>query len=236
MDGSMSPIPGTDHGFLHMMFSNVKLTNPSRDPTLVYEILPGPAALNPKMSPTPFSNRTAVGSGSYSLSVRDFDPDDSTKSRDVAESFKLSFRQDNGVEYAIKGLKIIHKPAGSGDHSFLGGVGYDVVMHGDTGIGTGLMPKMTSYITLWGTVDLLDGSGAVIAPDRLIHIMVGSRVRDANLNLETDTTKDSSDHGDKVVETHIILPPLDRTGAKSPVLGTRHGFLHLMFEKVSIAR
>ena len=37
-------------------------------------------------------------------------------------------------------------------------------------------------------------------------------------------------------ETHVILPPLDMAGDMSPIPGTRHGFLHLMFEKVGLTR
>ncbi len=236
MAGQMSPVPGTAHGFLHMMFSNVELTDASRDPTLAYEILPGPAVINPNMSPTPFSDRIAVASGSYSLAVRDFDADDATTARDVADDFTLAFRLDDGTEYTIDGIDIIHKEEGTGDHSFFGGVGYDVVMHGDTEIGTALMPKMTAYITLWGTVDIKDADGVVVAANRMVHIMVGARVRDADLALSTDTTTDTSDKSDAMVETHIILPPLDLAGQMSPIPGTRHGFLHLMFEKVNLTR
>ncbi len=236
MAGNMSAIPNTKHGFLHMMFSNVELTNASRDPALVYEILPGPSVINPAMSPTPFSNEIAVASGSYSLTVRDFDEEDSTTSRDIAEDFKLNFQLDDGTQYTIDRINIVHKENGTGDHSFLGGVAYDVTMHGDTGIGTNLMPKMTSYITLWGMIDLKDGAGSVIAEKRPIHIMVGSRVRDSNLSLNTDTATDTTDKADDKVETHIILPPFNPKGESSMIPGTRYGFLHLMFEQVTIAR
>ncbi len=234
--GEMSPIPGTDHGFLHMMFSNVSLTEPSRDPTLSYEILPGPSAIAPEMSPTPFSDRIAFASGDYSLRVRDFDAEDSPESRDVVEEFKLSFRTDEGTVYTMDGLDIIHKPLGAGDHSFLGGVGFDTTMHGDTGIGTGLMPKMKSYITLWGTGDLLDEAGTLVAANRVVHIMVSSRVRNADLELGTDVAVDTSDLSDDRIETHIILPPQDMAGNSSPIPGTRHGFLHAMFEKVTLTK
>ncbi len=233
--GQMSMVPNTDHGFLHMMFENVELTAPSRDPALVYEILPGPAAINTAMTPTPFSNRIAVGAGSYSLTVRDVDADDSEDSKDAVENFTMSFTLDDGTTYSIDGINVIHKAAGTGDHSFLGGVGLDAVMHGDTGIGTGLMPKMTSYITIWGTVDLKDGAGQVIAANRMIHLMVSSRARTSELDLITDTTTDGTDHSPTMVETHIILPPQDMMGQKDPIPGTRHGFLHLMFEKVTLS-
>ncbi len=236
MAGDPSPIPGTDHGFLHLMYSNVTLTDASRDATLAYEILPGPAVINPAMSPTPFSDRIAIAAGNYTLKVTDFDAEDSPESRDRVDEFTLSFRTDDGKTYTADGINVIHKENGSGDHTFMGGVGYDATMHGDSGIGTGLMPKLQAYITLWGTVDLLDESGSLVAANRMIHIMVASRVRSADLALSTDVATDTSDTSDDMIETHIIMPPQALDGTMSPIPGTRHGFLHLMFEKVNLTR
>jgi len=207
-EGNMSPVPGTDHGFIHMMWETVELTDANRDWKKVYEILPGPAAVNTAMSPTPFSNNVAFGSGSYTFSAIDKTSEDSESS--------------------------IHKASGAGDHSFFGGVGLNKEMHGNTGIGTGLMPKMLSYITYWGITDLKDDSGNVIAANRLIHVMVSSRARTSDLKLLTDVENDATDRSDDQFETHIILPPLDTEGNMSPVAGTGHGFLHLMFENVEL--
>ncbi|NOX66833.1 MAG: hypothetical protein GXO85_13830, partial [Chlorobi bacterium] len=94
--------------------------------------------------------------------------------------------------------------------------------------------KMFSYITLWGITDLKDGNGNVIAANRVIHLMVSSRTRTADLKLITDTQTDKTDRSKDKVETHVILPPLDMQGNPSPVPGTGHGFLHLMFENVNL--
>ncbi|MFW6101314.1 MAG: hypothetical protein ACOC90_07995 [Bacteroidota bacterium] len=56
-------------------------------------------------------------------------------------------------------IDIIHKRGGSGDHTFFGGVEYSETMYGNTGIGTGLMPRLKLYITLWAKADLKDGQG-----------------------------------------------------------------------------
>ena len=107
-------------------------------------------------------------------------------------------------------------------------------MHGNTTIGTDLMPKMKSYITLWGLTDLKDMNGNVIASNRIIHLMVATRVRRADLTMIASGIIDSSDYDQTMRETHIILPPLDMAGNMSPVPGTGHGFLHLMFENVDL--
>ncbi|MFQ6613119.1 MAG: hypothetical protein ACE5D2_08490 [Fidelibacterota bacterium] len=113
-------------------------------------------------------------------------------------------------------------------------MGFNQGMHGDTGIGTGLMPKMLSYVTLWGIVDLKDGDGNVIAANRIIHVMVASRARTADLTLITSTTTNATDHSSRMIEMHIILPPTNKPGNMDKVPGTGYGFLHLMFENVSL--
>jgi hypothetical protein len=228
------PVPGTPHGFLHMMYENVMLLNPNRDWTLAYEVLPGPAAINPEMSPTPFSDKISLGAGSYHLSVIDRDELDSESSRDSVLDVNIRYERPNGEVRIIDSINIIHKPQGAGDHTFFGGVGYNKTMHGNTGIGNPLMPKLMSYITLWGIADLEDGEGNVLASDRLIHIMVSTRVRTDSLKLITTTETDESDHSEDKRETHVILPPQDTDGNMSPVPNTRYGFLHLMYEEVSL--
>jgi len=230
---NQDPVPGTAHGFLHMMFENVEMSNANRNWKTAYEILPGPAAINPQMSPTQFSNRIEPGAGSYTLSIEDLTKTDSENSEDQVRDFSLRYQRQNGTTFSIDNVRIIHKPEGAGDHTFFGGVGIDKTMHGDTGIGNPLMPKLFSHITLWGLADLKDGAGNILAEDRLIHIMVSSRVRTDNLQLITETDSDQSDHDQ--IETHIMLPPQDTAGNADPVPGTGHGFLHLMFENVDLS-
>ncbi len=234
MAGNADPVPGTAHGFLHMMFEQVALSGEARDWKLAYEILPGPAAVNPQMSPTPFSDRVAVGGGSFTLTTSDLTAGDSESSEDAVDNFTLFYERADGTAFSIDGINIIHKAEGTGDHTFFGGVGYDKEMHGDTGVGTNMMPKMLSYITLWGIVDLKDGNGNVLAADRLVHIMVSSRARTSDLKLITNLANDATDHSTQMIETHIILPPQDTQGNPDPVAGTGHGFLHLMFEKTTM--
>lgn len=234
MAGNMSPIPGTDHGFIHMMFEQSILENANKDWTKVYEVLPGPAAMNLALNPTPFSDRISIGAGSYSIGVMDIDEVDSPESKDSVIAVDIRFERPNGDIFVIDKINIIHKPDGAGDHTFYGGVGYDKLMHGNTGIGIGLMPKMTSYITLWGITDLKDENGNVLASNRVIHMMTASRVRRANLTMIPSAEIDSSDYDATKRETHVILPPQDMAGNMSPVPGTGHGFLHLMYENVSL--
>ncbi len=233
MAGEMDPIPGTDHGFLHMMFEKPMLMDANKDWSKVYEILPGPAVMNPAMDPTPFSNNISIAAGNYEISVVDVDSVDSPQSMDSVAYVNINFERPNGDKFMIDKIMIIHKPDGAGDHTFYGGVGFNKLMHGNTGIGTNLMPKLTSYVTLWGITNLKDENGNVLAENRIVHMMVGSRVRNDDLMMIPSGVVDSSNYDPGMRETHIILPPFDMDGNMDPVPGTGHGFLHLMYENVS---
>lgn len=232
LQGNMDPVPGTDHGFLHMMFENVILTGADREFDAAYEILPGPAVINPDLNPTPFSNKIALGSGSFSVETKDVTDEDATDSEDAVLSVNIRYTRDNGQTFVVDNIQVVHKEAGTGDHTFFGGVGYDKLMHGNTGIGTPLMPQLFSFITLWGVADLKDGDGNVLAAKRPVHIMVSSRVRTPDLSLINATDSDQSDHNQ--IEVHVIFPPQDTAGNPSPVPGTDYGFLHLMFEHANL--
>lgn len=239
--GNMSPIPGVDHMFLHLMFEEVILSNASKDWTQTYEVLPGPAIINPAMDPTPFSNNIGIASASYTLEVWDADSTDSMTSQDSVIDFTLRFERPNGQVFTIDGIDVIHKPSDTAmtGYSFHGGVCLDCPMHGNTGTGTNLFPKTMAHIGLWGMCDLKDGSGNVIAANRIIHVMVTGRVRnggipsfstaDSVLYLDTNVVNDASNYA--LVQTHIILPPTDPMGNMyPPVPEIGHGFLHMMFE------
>ncbi len=236
MKGEKDAIPGTDHGFLHMMFQNVKMGDASRNPNLVYEVLPGPSAIIPSRNPTPFSNRVAWAAGSYNYTVKDATADDAENSRDEVKNFSLTFKRMDGKVFTIDNIQLIHKAKGTGQYTYFGGVGFDKVIHGNTGIGTNMEPKLLAYVALWGTADLKNGKGVIISAHHLIHVMTTTRVRTGNLTLITDTLQDKTDHSPDMIETHIIIPPMNMDGQKDPVMGTGHGFLHLMFEKVKLEK
>lgn len=66
----------------------------------VYEVLPGPAAINPDMSPTPFSNKTQITNGSYKFEVADLTPEDSEDSQDAVKS--VNKEKNTGIAKAIR--------------------------------------------------------------------------------------------------------------------------------------
>jgi hypothetical protein len=139
------------------------------------------------------------------------------------------------MTFAVDSIRVVHKDPSQGGFTYFGGVGFDKTVHGDTGIGTSLVPKLVAYINVWAIADLKDWEGNLIAPNRLIHIMVGSRIRNEKLELITSMEEDQSDHSPDMVETQIIIPPQDPEGNYLPMRETTYGFLHVVFEKVSLS-
>jgi len=96
----------------------------------IYEVLPGPAAINTAMNPTPFSNNIKMTTGSYELTIEDNVDVDSPNSTDAVTAVNIEFTANDGKRFKIDKIDIIHKPDGMGDHTFFGGVGVNKMMHG----------------------------------------------------------------------------------------------------------
>ena len=146
--------------------------------------------------PGPFSNNIKKTTGSIKISVEDLTALDNPNSKDKAE-VEANFKGPNGEDFRVVLTKLI--PVGP-DHPFFGGVGTNVLMHGDTGIGTPLVPRAFSYITLWGVGDLYK-DGKLADKGRIIHVMVTERTRDDNFKLGFGVAKPDE------LEIHLILPP-----------------------------
>lgn len=201
---------------------------------IVYEVLPGPAVLDSTKEKTPFSNNINKTSGEYNYSVTDISNIDSPTSKDSVSSINIRFKTNDGKDYLIENIKVAHKEEGSGEHTYFGGVGLNQIIHGNTMVGTNLEPKLFAYIALWGVTDLKDAnSGEVVAKNRKIHIMTTNKVRTKDLKLMKETDLENLDISQ--AETHIILPPVNLEGNKSPIPRTDHGFIHLMFENVELS-
>jgi hypothetical protein len=97
---------------------------------------------------------------------------------------KAEFASDEG-DYEVT----IEKPMPRhplGKYTTWNGVVYDHEMHGDTGIGTGKLPKMRPEIALWGWA-VVKRDGKVISPMAPAHVMVTSSGPVPGIMLEIDT-------------------------------------------------
>lgn len=178
--------------------------------------------------PLMFSNKIKKTTGSIKISAEDLTALDNPKSKDKAE-MEANFRGPNGEDFKVILKKLI--PVGP-DHPFFGGVGTNVLMHGDTGIGTPLVSREFSYITLWGVGDLYK-NGELIDKGRIIHVMVSERTRDDNFKVGFGVAKPDE------LEIHLALPPKKGTPTgpvDSPVPtgvelpnGVEQPFMHVNF-------
>jgi len=90
-----------------------------------------------------------------------------------------------GARYEV----IIDKPMPRhplGQYTTWSGVVYDHEMHGETGIGTGKLPKMKPEIALWGWAEV-KRNGEVLARMVPAHVMVTSKGALPGIMLEIDT-------------------------------------------------
>jgi hypothetical protein len=155
--------------------------------------------------PLMFSNKIKKTTGSIKISVEDLTALDNPNSKDKAE-VEANFKGPNGEDFKVILKKLI--PVGP-DHPFFGGVGTNVLMHGDTGIGTPLVAREFSYITLWGVGDLYK-NGELVDKGRIIHVMVSERTRDDDFKVGFGVAKPDE------LEIHLALPP-KKGSPKGPI-------------------
>ncbi len=184
--------------------------------------------------PTPFSDRYAEVTGRFELEVTDATLNDEVESMDRA-GFSATFSGPDGLERSVTLLYLV--PVGP-DHPFFGGVATNVIMHGGTGIGSKLMPRVPTYITFWGVAELsVDDS--LVTSNRLVHGMLTADVRDEDYQLVFD---EGVDHDD--MHFHLLLPDVEVTPdgpVESPLPsgyvmenGRVQPFIHLLFEDVAV--
>lgn len=105
-----------------------------------------------------------------------------------------------------------------GQYTTWSGVVYDHEMHGDTGIGTGKLPKMKPEIALWGW-GTVKRDGQVIAAMAPVHIMVSSGERPMpGVMLEVDT-EDKALAAEPDGYLHVMWPKVDEL--RMPTAQTR---------------
>jgi hypothetical protein len=126
---------------------------------------------------------------------------------------------------------------------FFGGVGTNCLVHGQTGIGTKLMPRVFAYCIVYAKGEvLIDGQLLPGNDHRLVHVMVTHGTSDDTFApgpaggigpfLGSNAEVDIED-----LELHVSLPPirlLPHPVPNSPVVGIGQEFIHLMFEDVEL--
>lgn len=191
---------------------------------LAYAILPGPAALEPSVTGSPYSNHLELVDAVFSVSATDITPRDSGTSQDTAAlSVTYSSKHPLLTGKDIYTITLQHLLTEGVSHSFFGGVGTQVDLHGNTGVGTRYLPRSTVYLTLWGAADVKK-NGKPFIEDALVHFMITPGIRNEKhilLSAQEDTD----------IEAYLLVSARDKTSL--PFDG---GFLHLFWPEVHLGQ
>ncbi len=190
---------------------------------LSYIILPGPAALEPSVTESPYSNSLELVDAVFSVSATDVTAKDSATSRDKGSlSVTYSSKRGNLVnDRDIYTITLTNLMTEGISHSFYGGVGLEAPVHGNTGIGTRYLPRSTAYLTLWGLADI-SKNGQPLARNSFAHFLITRGIRDAQHNL-------LSEEEEADIEAYLLVSP--PAGTTLPFAGN---FLYLYWPDVNL--
>ncbi|MFC7081524.1 hypothetical protein [Halorussus caseinilyticus] len=197
---------------------------------------------------TGYSDSAQETEGELDVTYVDRQPSDTPgepgDTRDTAE-VTARFADPAGNEYEVVLDHIVQPPFPPWETG--GGVVTGTWLHGVTGTGTPLMPRLFNYGALWG-VGALRVNGEMAATGRVIHFMSTENVRKADsyalaLDEELPLSEDETYLG-RPHHTHLFLPPIEATpeGPRpSPVPtafelsdGETQPFVHYMWDEDTI--
>ncbi|SEV82922.1 hypothetical protein [Natrinema salifodinae] len=166
--------------------------------------------------PTPYSNDAEVTSGAFEVTYEDRRPYDLPgEPGDTPETieFDAQFTDPAGNEYELEHDHVVQPPIPGYETG--GGVLTDGLLHGVTGTGSPLFPKVYTYGASWGVGNVhIDGELATEDGFRVIHFMTTQTVRDERyrmvldeeMPLEPETTIAGQSH-----HTHGVVLPIRPT-------------------------
>lgn len=198
--------------------------------------------------PTPFSDRFQTTSGQFDVTYVDRQPKDEPAERAGAEGpspddveLTSTFADPAGNEYEIRLTRVAPRPFPNYESG--GGVVTLRDLHGITGTGTPLFPRVFTYGAFWGFGDLLI-NGETADRNRAVHFMTTEMVRKTDYTLAF-TPELPLDRSEAYLRhphhTHGILPPVKLTqdGPQyDPVPtafelpnGDAQPFIHVMYDR-----
>ncbi|SMF26441.1 hypothetical protein SAMN06265365_110150 [Tistlia consotensis] len=183
---------------------------------------------------TPFGDKHIVlPDGKLTIEAVDATATDAATTDDKV-MFHASWKDKAGNTYEVK---CCAKLAAHGlEYPTFGGVATNVILHGNSGIGTPLMPTEFTYFAFWGFGEV-DMNGKTLDKPRLIHGMLTEYVRGQDYKLANDEGVTP-----QRLQFHLMVPPFKpdmehgvfahapvHTGFKLPN-GKEMPFWHVMFE------
>lgn len=191
---------------------------------VAYALLEGPAALDPSLSNSPYSNRLELIDAQFTVTATDITPEDSGTSRDTATLTATYTSKSPALQgkdtYTLALTSLLSEGV---SHSFYGGVGIHVPVHGNSGIGTRYLPRSDAYLTLWGLANV-SKNDELLAEDALVHFMITKGIRDEKNQL-------LSEQDEQDIEAYLLVsgPSKDK-----PLRGITQGFLYLFWPDLNL--
>jgi hypothetical protein len=205
----------------------------ARADSIVYQALPAPAVFRSQVpeamqaglppDPTPFGDRVQMTGGSIVIEAWDRTEESRPQPpySDDGAKVEATFTTADGAPWKVIQSSVAGRKA-DGSAFLFGGLGTDVLVHGNTGRENPLMPKMRAALSMWGPAQVYKDD-QLIKSDALLHVMVTSRAR-------TEPDFHYSDYDrtlGPVDEIHLFLNPQNRLPAPG-------GFLHMMWERANV--
>lgn len=205
----------------------------ARADKIVFQALPAPAvfrsqvpqAMQAKLppDPTPFGNQMQSIKGS--IVIEAWDRTETSRPEppytDDAAKVTAKFSTADGARWKVVQTAIAGRQS-DGSAFLFGGLGTDVVVHGDTGKESPLLPKMRAALTMWGPAKVFK-NGKLVKSDALLHIMITSR---AHTEPDFHYTDYDATAG-PVDEIHLLVDPQNQLPAPG-------GYLHIMWERAEV--
>lgn len=187
---------------------------------------------------TPFGDKHIVlPDGRLSVEAVDATATDAAVTDDKVQ-FHASWKDKDGNTYEVK---CCAKLAAHGmEFPTFGGVATNIILHGNSGIGTPLMPSEFTYLAFWGFGEV-DKNGKTLDKPRLIHGMLTEYVREHDYKLADDRaiTPERLQFHLMIApfrpdpEHDVFVPDPVHTGFTLPN-GKEMPFWHVMFENLDV--
>ena len=195
--------------------------------------------------PTPFSDKFASVAGSVDMTLVDATAIDGATTKDTID-FQADFTGPRGQhQYTVT----VKQPLAHGFlYPFFGGVATNVLLHGNSGVGTPLMPTEFTYAAFWG-VGQIYRDGTLVNDHQLVHVMLTEPVRGDGYALMKEGTVPPPNASPSAMTLHLLVAPYKVTGGDPPVesapvqtgvmLDTPSGtveqpFFHIMFQSFNV--
>ena len=123
------------------------------------------------------------------------------------------FRGQDGAKYEFKITKVQPAQPNGEERTHFGGVASNVLLFGDTGVGTPLLPKVKAGCAIWG-IGRLERNGQLVSEELPMRVFVTTHMRQADTGKLTDKYDASQGNVDEI---SLLIAPMTPQQAMKPV-------------------